>query len=166
MNLPPYKKFPIIISNSIVLREVEIGEINELIEISYYDSRPALTVDDAVEMQQKINQDYLNGTSIHWAIADRQTNKIAGTVGYYRGFDKEIGELGCVLKADYRGLGLMTRAMKLAIEFGFNDIELTQIIAITSKQNHKAVKLLERLNFTKTADLPDDEIEFEILASS
>lgn len=54
----------------------------------------------------------------------------------------------------------MTIAMKLAIEFGFNEIGLTKIIAITSKQNYDALKLLERLNFMKTADLPDDEIEF------
>lgn len=73
---------------------------------------------------------------------------------------KGVGELGCVLKSKFRGQGYMTIAMKLAIEFGFNEIGLTKIIAITSKQNYDALKLLERLNFMKTADLPDDDIEF------
>ncbi len=54
----------------------------------------------------------------------------------------------------------MTTAMKLTIEFGLKNIGLTKIIAITSKQNHGAIKLLERVNFIKTAALENDEMEY------
>lgn len=160
MKLPPYDKFPEINSDTIVLRQVQLDDIKDLVEISFYDARPALTVEDATEMQSKINLDYQNGSSIHWGIADKHTNAIMGTLGYYRGLDKGVGELGCVLKPEFRGRGFMTAAMKLAIEFGLNDIGLTKIIAVTTKQNHNAIKLLERLNFIKTADLQDDEVEY------
>ncbi|MES2592206.1 MAG: GNAT family protein [Bacteroidota bacterium] len=163
MKRPPYDKFPEIISDTIVLRQVETEDIKELIEISFYDSRPALTVEDATEMQNKINLDYKNGSSIHWGIADKRTNKIVGTLGFYRGFDKGIGELGCVLKAEFRGKGFMTSAMKLATEYGLNTIGLTKITAITTKQNSNAIKLLERLRFIKTKDLQEDEIEYEFV---
>lgn len=139
-----------------------MDDINDLIEISFYDAKPALTHKDATEMQDKIIQDYQNGDSIHWAIADKTTNKIVGTVGYYRGFENRTGELGCVLKTEFRGLGYMSKAMKLAIEFGFNEIRLTKIRAITSKDNKNALKLLDRLHFIKSAELADDEIELEI----
>lgn len=163
MKLPPYSKFPEVISDKIILREVRTEDIKDLIEISFYDGKPALTVEDAAEVQNKINIDYQNGSSIHWGIVDKYTNKIVGTLGYYRGFENGVGELGCVLKSKFRGQGYMTIAMKLAIEFGFNEIGLTKIIAITSKQNYDALKLLERLNFMKTADLPDDEIEYNFV---
>ena len=161
MKRPPYDKFPKIISDTIVLRQIQAEDIKDLVEISFYDSRPALTVEDATEMQDKINLDYQNGSSIHWGIADKQTNVIMGTLGYYRGFDKGVGELGCVLKPEFRGQGFMTTAIKLAIEFGLNDMGLTKIMAITTKQNIRAIKLLERLNFIKTSDLQDDEMAYQ-----
>ena len=55
----------------------------------------------------------------------------------------------------------MTTAIKLAIEFGLNDMGLTKIMAITTKQNIRAIKLLGRLNFIKTSDLQDDEMEYQ-----
>lgn len=163
MKRPPYNKFPEVISDKIILREVSTEDIKDLIDISFYDGKPALTVEDAAEMQNKINIDYQNGSSIHWCIVDKHTHKIVGTLGYYRGFENGVGELGCVLKSKFRGQGYMTIAMKLAIEFGFNEIGLTKITAITSKQNYDALKLLERLNFMKAADLPDDEIEYNFV---
>ncbi|WP_157802031.1 hypothetical protein [Flavobacterium sp. 1] len=50
--------------------------------------------------------------------------------------------------------------MKFVAEFGHTNMELTKIIAITSKQNDGAIKLLERVSFIKTADLENDEIEY------
>lgn len=51
----------------------------------------------------------------------------------------------------------MTFAMLLAIEFG-----LKRIRSITNNQNEKAIKLIEKLNFIKIADLEDNEIEYEL----
>ncbi|HKO76752.1 MAG TPA: GNAT family protein [Flavobacterium sp.] len=162
MKLPPYDIFPIITGDKISLREIVSEDIEDLIEISFYDSIQATTFQEAAEMQAKINKDYLDGNSIHWGIADNSTNKIIGTCGYYRGLDQGAGELGCVLLPQYRGQGFMNSAMLLAIEFGINNIELKRVWAVTTKQNKKAIKLLENLNFSKIADLDDDEIEYEL----
>ena len=136
--------------------------MNDLLEISYYDAKQAANLTQAIEMQAKIDKDYDDGNSIHWGIEDISSNKIVGTCGYYRGFEKGEGELGCVLLKQFRGQSFMTNAMQLAIDFGLNNMELKRIWAITSKQNIKATKLLERLNFIKLTDLPDDEIECEL----
>jgi ribosomal-protein-alanine N-acetyltransferase len=162
MRLPPYDKFPSISDEKIVLRQIQISDINDIIEISFYDAIQAKTLTEAIKMHTKINMDYNNGNSIHWGIADKSTNNIIGTCGFYRGLDKGKGELGCVLLPQYRGRGYMTFAMLLAIEFGFNNIGLKRIWAITTKQNEKAIKLIERLNFIKTADLDDNEVEYEL----
>jgi ribosomal-protein-alanine N-acetyltransferase len=162
MKLPPYHIFPIISGDRITLRQILNADIEDLIEISFYDAIQATTLQQATEMQDKINKDYIEGNSIHWGIADNLTNKIIGTCGYYRGLDQGTGELGCVLLPQYRGQGFMTSAMLLAIDFGINNIGLKRVWAITSKQNEKAIKLLEQLNFTKIADLDDNEIEYEL----
>lgn len=162
MRLPPYDKFPSITDDKILLRQIQLSDINDIIEISFYDSIQATTLTQAIEMQEKINMDYINGNSIHWGIADKLTNKIVGTCGYYRGLDKGEGELGCVLLPQYQGQGYMTFAMLLAIEFGINVIGLKRIWAITTKQNEKAIKLIEKLNFTKIADLDENKVEYEL----
>ncbi|MGV0996452.1 GNAT family N-acetyltransferase [Empedobacter falsenii] len=162
MKLPPYDKFPSISDDKILLRQIQFFDINELIEISFYDGIQATTIEQATEMQTKINEDYNNGNSIHWGIVDKLTNKIVGTCGYYRGLDKGEGELGCVLLPQYRGHGYMTFAILLAIEFGLDNIGLKRIWAVTTKQNEKAIKLVEKLNFIKIADLDDDDVEYEL----
>ena len=162
MRLPPYEIFPIITGDKISLRQILVADIEDLIEISFYDAIQATTLQQATEMQAKINKDDFDGNSVHWGIADNLTNKIIGTCGYYRGLDKGTGELGCVLLPQYRGQGFMTSAMLLAIDFGLNTMGLKRVWAITAKQNEKAIKLLEQLNFIKIADLDDTEMEYEL----
>ncbi len=163
MKVPPYKIFPSLSNDKITLREIQPSDINNIIEISFYDAVQATTAQQATEMQIKINRDYSDGNSIHWGIADKLTDEIIGTCGYYRGINKGEGELGCILLSKYRGQGYMTSAMLLAIEFGLNNIGLHRIWAATTKQNEEAIKLLERLNFVRTKILEDDEIEYELI---
>jgi len=158
MKLPPYTTFPSISGDRILLREIQATDIEDLIEISFYDGVQAKSVLEATEMQAKINSDYQSGNSIHWGIEDKFTNKIVGTCGYYRGFENEAGELGCVLLPQFRGQGFMTDAMVLAMEFGQNSLELRRIWARTNQDNAKAMKLLERLNFIKVVDLDGNEV--------
>lgn len=165
MNLPPFETYPFISDDKITLRQIQPLDIKDLIEISFYDSILASSLNQAIEMQEKINNDYNSGNSIHWCIIDNLTNKVVGTCGYYRGFENGAGELGCVLLPKYRGQGFMTFAMRLAINYGINNIGLKRIWAITTTENNKAIKLLTKLNFIKNADLQDNEIEYEYLAN-
>jgi [ribosomal protein S5]-alanine N-acetyltransferase len=162
MNLPPYPIFPDIANDRISLRQILAKDIKDLVQISFYDGVPATSVQQAEKMQAKIDQDYSDGNSIHWGIADKLTNKIVGTCGYYRGLDKGNGELGCVLLPHYRGQGFMTAALFLAIEFGLENIGLKRIWAATSLQNKDAIKLLERLNFIKVSELQTDDLVYEL----
>lgn len=163
MKLPPYDNFPTITDDKILLREIVSSDLFDLIEISFYDGFQAKSLEQAETMLSKIKNDYSEGNSVHWGIADTLTNKIVGTCGYYRGLNKGEGELGCVLLPQYQGRGYMTSAMLLAINFGINTIGLKRIWAITSQDNSGAIRLLERLNFIKVADLEGNKVEYELL---
>ena len=161
MKLPPYIIFPVLEGEKVTLREVCDSDIQDLMEISCYDSIPAKNLEEAKEMQERIDKDYEEGNTVHWMIIDNASGKIVGTCGYYRGFENESGELGFILLAGYRGQGFMTAAIQLAIDFGKKDMELKRIRAATNRKNEKCIAVLERLNFIKIAILPDDEIEYE-----
>jgi ribosomal-protein-alanine N-acetyltransferase len=154
-NYPPYKNFPMLNSKQIFLRQVINADADEIMEISYYDGIQASNPNEAIEMQKKINQDYLLGNSIHWGIVDAQSSMLVGTCGYYRGFANNTGELGYVLKPSFEGRGYMSNALKKAIEFGINIIGLQKIIAITEKSNIKSQNVLKRLNFVQEAEQDD-----------
>ncbi|MBD2721932.1 GNAT family N-acetyltransferase [Hymenobacter armeniacus] len=162
MNLPPFHSFPVLTSGTVLLRQVEPADASSLLEISFYDARPARNPGEAAQMQQKINADYRAGTGIHWVIVSSATAEVVGTVGYYRGFAHSVGELGCVLKPAFRGQGLMSQAMKLAIGFGLGTMLLSQVKAITGRQNAAAIRLLGRLGFRQTANLANDEVAYSL----
>lgn len=153
--------YPELSDERILLRKVEAADIPALVPISFYDGIQASDVTMAMAMQAKIDQDLLNGNSFHWCIIDRLSGQVVGTCGYYRGLESGEGELGCVLLSPFRGKGYMSHAMRLAITFGQKSLRLGRIWAVTTKGNLQAIKLLERLNFIKTAD-HDDEIEYEL----
>lgn len=161
MNLPPYDTFPNLSGSNLLMREIQDSDLEDILEISVYDGVKASNIAQAAAMQKKINQNYQDGESIHWGIADPSNNKIVGTCGYYRGLDKGAGELGCVLRPAFRGQGFMTSALELAIDFGLNHIGLSRIFAITSQKNDQAIKLLERLGFVKIAEIENDQLEYE-----
>lgn len=145
----------------ILLRKVEATDLPALAAISFYDGIQASDIAMAFAMQTKIDQDILNGNSFHWCIIDRLSGQVVGTCGYYRGLENGEGELGCVLLSAFRGKGYMSHAMRLTVAFGQKSLRLGRIWAVTTKGNLQAIKLLERLNFIKTAD-HDDEIEYEL----
>src|SRR5690606_23287511 len=84
INTPPFDKYPLVSNERITLRQPVESDLNDLMEISFYNAVQATTLEQAVEMNQKINQDYNNGNSIHWTIVEKQSGKLVGTCGYYR----------------------------------------------------------------------------------
>lgn len=162
MKLPPYSTFPTISGERIILRQIQPSDLPSLLEISYYDALQASDIEEAAAMQEKIHQDYEKGNSIHWAIADKGTQQIVGTCGFYRGFANDKGELGCILLSRYRGQGFMTDALQAAIDLGLQHIGLKRIWAGTSDDNHAAKKLLEKLGFILINTRPDGEAVYEL----
>ena len=65
MNLPPYNIYPIIPDDRISLRQILPLDIADIVEISFYNSVQATTINEAAVMQKKIEQDYRDGNSLH-----------------------------------------------------------------------------------------------------
>jgi ribosomal-protein-alanine N-acetyltransferase len=160
MHLPPYATFPELAAAGILLRQVLDDDLPDVLDISFYNARPAASLAEAATMLRQINEDYARGEGVHWGIADGKTNRIMGTVGFYRGFAEGVGEVGCVLKPAFRGRGLMQPAMALAIGFGLGQMGLHNIVALTSAQNTPAIRLLERLQFHSFAVGEGDQIHY------
>lgn len=148
-------EFPVLRRKQLLLRQVLPLDAPSIVEISYYDGVVASSIEDAVGILRKIEEDHARGESIHWGIylagAGRDESGVVGTCGFYRGFAGNVGEIGYVLRAAYRGHGIMTAAVKLVLAFGFEKMRLDSVVAYTAADNRSSIKVLENVGFERTA---------------
>jgi ribosomal-protein-alanine N-acetyltransferase len=147
---PPFSNYPILANEQIILRKSEKTDLQQLVEISFYDGIPAKDEDDAQLMDERITSDYMSGNSIHWIITSTATSEVLGSCGFYRGFENDAGEIGYVLKKSHKGKGHMAEAIKLMLEFGWNELKLKSIFAITAQDNLASKNVLNKTGFKET----------------
>lgn len=160
MNLPPYSTFPELRSEKLLLREAVMEDIPGLLEALTYDGKAAQTLEEGTQIIHKINRNYLDGESVNWVIEEQETNQLIGFVGYYRGFENGIGEIGFVLKEQFRGKGFMSQALSLAVDFGINRMRLSQVRAFTKPDNEKSIAVLKRNGFSLEIESGGEYLKF------
>jgi ribosomal-protein-alanine N-acetyltransferase len=160
MNLPPYFSHPILQAGEYTLRPILHADIAYIVDLSFWDGKPAETIEQAIAIQALVDEDYLKGNSINWGITDA-TNTIVGTCGYNRGFKGFAGEIGFVLKEKYRGKGIMRQAIASVIQFGKETMKLNYIFSITDANNTNAIKLFEKINAVKIK-VESGQIEYQL----
>ena len=58
-------------------------------------------------------------------------------------------ELGCDLRRDKWNQGIATEAGRACLEYGFGELGLERIVAVTNPQNRGARRALEKLGFVE-----------------
>ena len=161
LNLPPYNSFPVLETDNLLLRQVNLDDVDDnMVEISYFDGVKATDIKGSIEMIEKMHGLYAQGGILHWGIYEKATGALVGSCGYYRGFENGAGELGGILRKPYRNKGLMVPAMNAVIEFAFETIGLQEIFAVTSKENIPAQKLLGKLGFIFQRDHDEKNLRY------
>ena len=92
------------------------------------------------------------------SVAILYDGNIAGTIGYneiHR--SSKIGKIGYWLGSEYQGLGIMTKACKAFIAYGFSELELNKIEIAAATDNQKSRAIPERLGFTEEGTIRQAE---------
>jgi ribosomal-protein-alanine N-acetyltransferase len=158
---PPFEHFPELESPRILMRQLLPSDAAFVRDIMVYNGKPAESITDAVAMTERIENDSQNGNTVNWVLVHKTTNEAMGTIGYYRGFANDTGEIGFIMKPEFHGNGYMTEALKLVTEFGWKTLQLRRVIAITKLLNEPAVRLLERCGFRYVCPFDEVYSEFE-----
>jgi [ribosomal protein S5]-alanine N-acetyltransferase len=157
---PPFGDFPVLSDGRIILRELTAGTAG-LEEILTYDGRHVTSEAEIQAVLEKIRNNYTFGSAVNWGVFSAETNELAGTCGYYRGFENRQGEIGFILRESYREKGYMSAALKLVVAFGLETMQLQRVIAITQKTNDAAKQVLGRNGFIYVKELEKGYIELE-----
>lgn len=117
--------------------------------VKYLSWEPFESLDEAKDLFTHIyfSEDFKDDPE-GYAIIDKKTNKMIGVIDFhsYNKKNKEA-EVGYLLHIDYWNLGIITKALEILIDIGFNKLYLNKIIIQTIKENYSSIRVCEKNNF-------------------
>lgn len=135
----------------LILREfldsdaINLYELNSDPEvIKHTGDFPFLSILDAESFLKKYSDYEKNGFG-RWAVISKETGHFLGWCGLKLNEEKFI-DIGFRFFRIEWGKGYATESAKAALEFGFNDLNINEIIGRTSRENKLSIRVLEKLN--------------------
>ncbi|HEY4628068.1 MAG TPA: GNAT family N-acetyltransferase [Flavobacterium sp.] len=159
-----FTPFPNLETERLLLRRVNDNDANEIFalrsnpETMKYIPRPLVkSIDDALEHIAMIDAKIESNEGINWAITYKDNPKLIGIIGHYRIKPENYrAEIGYMLLPEYHGKGIVSEAVKEAINYGFNEIKLHSIEAIIDPENFGSERVLQKCGFVKEAHLKEN----------
>jgi len=152
-----FSPFPTLTTDRLTLRQLEMSDDQRIFEyqsnkenFKFVDMPIYIKIEEAQNYITKMNAGVTRNQWIIWAIADKNTNSILGTISIWNiSTEHSKAELGFGLFPGSSGKGIMSEALNKVVEYGFNNLELKTIEAYTNAINNKSIALLKRNKFTE-----------------
>lgn len=154
-------RMPTLSTPRLILRQMDLDDLDFAFrhfgdpEVNRYlvDEPPITTREQAEE----IIRFYLHpqGKSYNrWGIALKENGALIGTVGYHQWERKHYrAEIGYDLSRKYWRRGLMSEALGVALDFGFESMALHRVGALVHPDNRASIGLLEKFGFAREGKL-------------
>jgi len=163
INFHPFKNLE---SNRLLLRRIIETDVDEIFELRSnpetmkFIPRPlAKTKEDALEHLETIDKNIENNKGINWAITLKGNPKLIGIIGHYRlQPENHRCEIGYMILPQYNGQGIVSEAIKLVLEYGFDDLQMHSIEAVIDPENRASERVLQKNGFVKEAHILENEL--------
>jgi ribosomal-protein-alanine N-acetyltransferase len=160
-----FTPFPNLESNRLLLRHVSTDDINEIMELRgnpetmKFIPRPLVTSPEmALEHIDMITKKIETNEGINWAITLKGSPKLLGIIGHYRiQHENYRSEIGYMLLPEYQGQGIVSEAINMVLDFGFNVLNFHSVEAVVDPKNYVSTKVLEKNGFVKEAHFLENE---------
>lgn len=154
----------------LILRELEFTDKNDLFEMDsdpavhlYIENNPVKSIDQITKVIEMLKKQYHENGIARWAVVDKNTNECIGWSGL-KYFNQPLNnhnhfyELGYRFKKKHWGKGFATESSIAIIDYGFKNLNIDKIFAITDPKNNNSKKVLSKLgfNFQETFDYEGD----------
>lgn len=147
--------FPTFITDRLILRKLNIDDAENLAEIrsdhivNQFLNRPKkITAEEAIGFIQMTNNRIQNNELLYWAITLKSNDILIGTTCLFNfSAEKVMAELGYELHPDFHGEGIMHEAISTVINYGFKEMKLNKLVALTKPGNLNSVRLLKKNDF-------------------
>lgn len=143
----------------LLLREVAETDENDLFEMDsdpavhrFIEQKPVQSIEDIRKVIKMLKAQYRENGIARWAVVDKSTEECIGWAGL-KYFDQPLNnhinfyELGYRFKQKHWGKGFATESAIAILDYGFKQLAIDSIFAITDPGNLKSKKVLGKLGF-------------------
>jgi RimJ/RimL family protein N-acetyltransferase len=92
-----------------------------------------------------------------WTVVERSTGDVIGRVGLWSPEGRPAVELGWLIRRSHWNRGFATEAGLAAIDFGFGRCRLTHLTSSIRSDNHRSIRVAEKLGQSLERREPADE---------
>ncbi|HEX8728199.1 MAG TPA: GNAT family protein [Ktedonobacterales bacterium] len=151
-----FASVPVIETSRLILRGIRESDAEAIFAtfsdpqtLEFYDALPHQSVEESRELIREIAGWYARREGIRWGITLRGADEVIGACGLFK-FDEGFhrAETGYELRRAYWRQGIMSEALGGVLAFGFNEMGLHRIEAVTDEGNVRSRGLLLKLGFT------------------
>jgi RimJ/RimL family protein N-acetyltransferase len=133
----------------------------------YWSREPWTDIDQAAQSIATIMAAGAEGSEARFGIELLATGELIGNVGLHHFFEQNRRcEIGYALGSKYWGQGYATEALRAAIRYGFDALDLNRIEADIDPRNVGSARVLEKLGFRKEGYMPERWIVFGEMADT
>ena len=167
MNKLPFKTFPYLETERLVLRKIDKEKdladffvLRSDAEVMKYIPRKVATdPQEVVDLINAGNDGYERGEMLSLAIALKETDTFIGVVGFYRiNWDNHRTEIGYILNPLHSGKGYVHEACNALIKFAFEEVGFHSLEAVIHPENIRSIQVVEKLGFVKEAHFKENEV--------
>ncbi|HHG86502.1 MAG TPA: N-acetyltransferase [Bacteroidetes bacterium] len=157
------KTFPELNTSRLLLRKITLADVPALLKYVNHKSitdnilnfpAPYLE-EDAVFRLNFVHQGFKNAERYVFAIILKEGGELIGEIGLHLDGAHNRAEMGFWLAVPFWNMGLMTEAVKVVLEFGFEALKLHKIHATHYLDNPASAKVLQHCGMLKEAELKD-----------
>ena len=146
--------FPTLTTKRLILREVVDADADDLLvfrgdpEVQRYNLDPMKTRSEALSLIRTMQGWFASRYAIQWGITLRGEDRVLGLCGLHDwSRNHRRASLGYDLARSHWGRGIATESMNAVLRYGFEQMNLNRIEAVTIVDNTRSIRLLERLGF-------------------
>lgn len=141
------------------LREITMNDVDGFFDLDsdpevhkYLGTQPVTTKDQIIDIIKSVRQQYIDNGVGRWAIIDKSTNRFIGWTGLKLVKDvinnqSNYYDLGYRLIRKYWGQGIATETAKISLDYGFEKLNLPEIIATVNCENSASNNVVSKIGF-------------------
>lgn len=139
----------------LLLKEIDESNVEDILQIrsnriinQFVKRIPPKNNYDALDFILTIKERTRNDETFYWGISLKEQRNLIGTICLWDfSEDRKTAEVGYELLPDYHKKGIMSEALDAVLNFGFYNLHLQEIVAMTSKFNENSKGLLLKYDF-------------------
>lgn len=149
--------FPQLETDRLILREFRLDEADQMALFHifsdsrvtrYYNLETFTKPEQAWQLLQRRHSRFWQKRGIRWAITLKSSDELIGSCGFNSlNYKKKVGELGYELARPFWQQGIMTEAVRAAINYGVANLPLDRMEAWIMPENRASANLLLKVGF-------------------